>query len=71
MKVTYNIVSDYKLHDSVLFNLGTTLYVFNDLARFVSEIKPSIDCVYIGLYIEEIVGFRTAVIILNMLKSKK
>ena len=71
MKVTYNVAFNYKLYDGVLFNLETTLYIFNNLARFVSEIKPSIDCVYMGLYIEEIIGFKTAVVILDMPKGKE
>ena len=71
MEVTYNVVSNYKLYNSVLFNLGTTLYIFNDWARFVSEIEPSTECVYVGLYMEQIVGFRTAIVILNTLKGKE
>src|SRR5436853_1907111 len=71
MKVTYNIASNYMLYDSVLLNLGTTLYIFNDLARFISEIKPSIDRVYIGLYTEEIISFRIAVVIIDTPKGKE
>ena len=59
------------LYNSVLFNSGTTLYVFNNLVRFISKIKPSIDYIYIGLYMEEIVGFGTAVVIIDTPKGKE
>ena len=39
--------------------------------KFVSEIELSTDYVYIGLYIEKIVGFRTAVVIIDMPKGKE
>ena len=71
MKATYNIASNYKLHNSVLLNLRTTLYIFNNRVRFISKIEPSIDCVYVGLHTEQIIGFRTAVVILNTPKGKE
>ena len=71
MKATYNIAFNYILYNSVLLDLGTTLYIFNNLARFVSEIKPSTDRVYIGLYTEEIIGFRTATVIINTPEGKE
>jgi len=67
----YKEPSDYKLCNSVFFNLGTTIYIFNDRVRFVSQIKPILDCIYIGLYIEEIVGFGIAIVIINNPKGKK
>ena len=39
--------------------------------RFINKIKPSIDCIYIGLYTEEIIGFRTAMIIIDTPKGKE
>ena len=71
MKATYNVASNYKLYDSVIFNLGTTLHIFNDWVRFISKIKPFIECVYAGLYIEQIISFKTAVVILNTPKGKE
>ena len=71
MKATYNVAFDYELWDSVLLDLGTTLYVFNDLVRFISEIEPSIDCVYVGSHTEEIVGFGTAVVTIDTPEGKE
>jgi len=39
--------------------------------RFINEIEPSTDCVYVGLYMEEIVSFRTAVVIINTPEGKE
>jgi len=55
----------------VILNLGTSLYIFNDRARFISNIKPILERVYIGLYIEEIIGYSIAVVIINNLKGKR
>ena len=71
MKAIYNVASDYKLYNSVLLNLGTALYIFNDRARFISEIEPSTDCIYTGLYTKQIIGFKTAIITLNIPKGKE
>ena len=68
---TYNIASDYKLCNSVIFNSGTNVYVFNNWVRFISEIKPIIDYVYTGLYIKEIVGYSTAIVMIDMPKGKE
>jgi len=54
----------------VILNLGTSLHVFNDRARFISDIKPIIERVYIGSHIEEIVGYSTAVVTINNPKGK-
>ena len=59
------------LYNSIILNLGTNIYVFNNRARFISDIKPTLDYIYIGLYIEEIVGFSIAKVIINYLKGKK
>jgi len=32
----YKEPSNYKLRNSILFNLKTTIYVFNDRVRFIS-----------------------------------
>jgi len=55
----------------VIFDLGTSLHVFNDRARFISDIKPIIKRVYISSYIEEIVGYSIAAVIINNLKGKR
>jgi len=39
--------------------------------RFISKIKPFTDRVYIGLYIEEIIGFGTAMVTINMPEGKE
>jgi len=65
-----NIASNYKLYNSVILNLETSLYVFNNRARFISNIKPILKRVYIGLYIEEIVGYSIAIVTINNLKGK-
>ena len=69
--MTYNIVSNYKLYNSVFFDSKTTLYIFNNLARFISEIEPSTDYIYIGSHIEEIIGFKIAAVTLNTPKGKE
>ena len=71
MKATYNVASNYKLYDSVLLNLGTTLYIFNNWVRFVSKIEPFTERVYAGLYTEQIISFKTAVVILDTPKGKE
>ena len=30
------MTSNYKLYNSIILNLGTTIYVFNNRARFIS-----------------------------------
>jgi hypothetical protein len=47
------------------------LYIFNNQARFINNIKPILEYIYTGLYIEEIIGYRIAVVIINYPKSKK
>ena len=71
MKATYNVASDYELYNSVLLNLGTTLYIFNNQARFISKIEPFTDCVYMGLHTEQIIGFRIAAVIFDTPKGKE
>jgi len=67
----YKIVFNYKLYNSVLFNLRKTIYIFNDWVKLVSEIKPILDYIYIDLYIKEIISFGIAIIIINKLKGKE
>ena len=65
------VAFDYKLYNSVLFDLKTTLYVFNNLVNFISKIEPFTDCIFVGLYIKKIIGFKIAVVILDIPKGKK
>ena len=67
----FKIVSDYKLYNNILFNLKIITYIFNNWVRFVSEIKLILDYIYIGSYIEEIIGFSIAIVIINRPKGKE
>jgi len=67
----YKEPSNYKLCNNILFNLGTTIYIFNDQVRFISQIEPILDCIYIGSHTKEIVGFSIAIVIINNPKGKK
>ena len=71
MKVAYNIASNYKLYNSVLFNSRTTLYIFNNLTRFISKIEPTTDYIYVGIYIKKIINFKIAIVTLNTPKGKE
>jgi len=55
----------------VILNLKTSLYIFNNRARFISDIKPIIEYVYIGSHIEEIIGYSIAIVTINNLKGKR
>jgi hypothetical protein len=66
----YNTTSNYKLRNSFILNSGTTIHVVNNQARFISDIKPTLDRLYAGLNIEEIVGYSTAIVIINRLIGK-
>ena len=68
---TFNLASKYKLRDNVLLNSGTNLYIFNNQARFISEIKPTLDQLYTGLHTEEIIGYGTAAVTISHLDGKK
>ena len=59
------------LRDSIILNSETNIYVFNNRARFISNIKPTLDHIYIGSHTEEIVGFSIAKVTINYLKGKK
>jgi len=37
----------------------------------ISLTKPILDYIYIGLYIEEIIGFNIAIVVINIPKGKK
>ena len=39
--------------------------------QWCSTIKPILDHLYIGLNIEEIIGYSTAIVIINYLEGKK
>jgi len=67
----YKVTSNYKLRDNILFNLKTTIYIFNNRVRFISKIKSILDYIYISLYIEEIIGFGIAIVIINRPKGKE
>ena len=67
----YNTASNYKLRDSFILNSATTIHVVNDWVRFISDIKLISDCLYAGLYTEEIVGYGTAIVTINYPKGKK
>jgi len=67
----YKEPSDYKLHNNILLDLGTIIYIFNNQVRFISQIEPTLDHIYVGLYIEEIVGFSIATVTINNPKGKK
>ena len=68
---TTSKTSNYELRDSVILGLGTTIHVFNDRARFVSDIEPTSDRIYVGSHTEEIVGFGTAAVTIDHSKGKK
>ena len=67
----YNVASDYVLRDSVILDSGTNVHVFNDRARFISDIEPTSDHIYVGSHTEEIVGFGTAEVTIDHPKGKK
>jgi len=67
----FSIVFNYKFRNNILFNLRTIIYIFNDQARFISEIKSILDRIYINLYTKKIVSFSIAIIIINNFKGKK
>ena len=67
----YNTASNYELRDSVLLASGTTVHIFNDRARFVSDIEPTSDRIYVGSHMEEIAGFGTAAVTIDDPKGKK
>jgi len=67
----YKKVFNYKFRNSILFDLKTTIYIFNNQVKFISEIEPILDCIYIGLYIKEIIGFGIAIVIINNFKGEK
>jgi hypothetical protein len=39
--------------------------------RFISEIKPVLEYIYTGLYINEIIGYKTAIVIIDIPKGKE
>ena len=39
--------------------------------RFISDIKPVTDWIYMGLHMEEIVGYSTAIVIIDHPKGKR
>ena len=47
------------------------MHIINNWARFISNIKPATDWIYVGLYTEEIIGYGTAVVIINHPKGKR
>ena len=51
--------------------LGFTIYIINNWARFISEIKPVLEYIYIGLYIDKIIGYKTVMVIINTPKGKE
>jgi len=67
----YNTASNYKLYDSVILKLETSLYILNNRTRFISNIKPILERVYIGSHIEEIVGHSIAIVMINYPKGKR
>ena len=68
---TFNLASKYELRDSVLLDSGTNLHVFNNRARFVSEIEPTSDQLYAGSHTEEIVGYGTATVTIDHPDGKR
>jgi len=67
----YNTASNYELRDSVILDSGTSLHVFNDRARFISDIEPTSERVYMGSHIEEVVGYGTAAVTIDHPKGKR
>jgi len=65
------MASNYELYNSIILNLETSLYVFNNRAKFISDIKPILERVCIGLHIEEIIGYSIAVVTVNNPKGKR
>jgi hypothetical protein len=55
----------------MILNLRSTIYIINNWAKFISEIKLVLKYIYIGLYINKIVGYRTAIVIINTPKGKE
>jgi hypothetical protein len=55
----------------VILNPGFTIYIINNQAKFISEIKLALEYIYIGLYIDKIIGYRIAIVTINTPKGKK
>ena len=51
--------------------MGANIYVFNNRARFISKIKPTLDHLYTGLYTKKIVKYRIAAVIIDYLEGKR
>ena len=67
----YNISSDYHLRDSVILDPGSNVHVFNDRARFISDIEPVSEYIYTGTRTEKIVGYGTAAVTIDHPDGKK
>jgi hypothetical protein len=55
----------------VILNLGFTIYVINNWAKFISKIELVLKYVYTGLYINEIIGYKIAIVIIDIPKGKE
>ena len=67
----YNISSNYYLYNSVILDPGSNIHVFNNWTRFISNIEPASEYIYIGTYMEKIVGYSTAVVMIDYPDGKK
>src|SRR6266576_3248663 len=67
----YNASSDYHLRDSVILDPGSNVHVFNDRARFISDIEPASEYIYTGTRTEKIVGYGTAAVTIDHPDGKK
>ena len=67
----YNASSDYHLRDSVILDPGSNVHVFNDRARFISDIKLVLEYIYTGIYTENIIGYGIATVTIDYPDGKK
>ena len=67
----YNTTSNYHLYNSVILDPGSNIYIFNNQARFISNIKPASEYIYTGTHIENIIGYGTAAVTIDYPDGKK
>ena len=67
----YNISSNYHLYNSIILDPGSNIYIFNNQARFINNIKPASEYIYTSIYTENIIGYSTAAVTIDHPDSKK